>query len=170
MASPIEKGHHVTENDGIAKVAELSKDVRIGMLTTTAPDGRLVSRPMALQEVEFDGDYWFFAERASRKVEHIRADPRVAVTLGSADTWVAVAGRAEVVDDRAKARELWNAAVEAWFPGGPDDPNVILLRVDGESAEYWDTPGGRVATALSLVKAKVTGTPYDGGENETVRL
>ena len=166
----MEKGHHVTENDGIAKVAELSKDVRIGMLTTTAPDGRLVSRPMALQEVEFDGDYWFFAERASRKVEHIRADPRVAVTLGSADTWVAVAGRAEVVDDRAKARELWNAAVEAWFPGGPDDPNVILLRVDGESAEYWDTPGGRVATALSLVKAKVTGRPYDGGENETVRL
>jgi general stress protein 26 len=92
------------------------------------------------------------------------------VTLGSADTWVAVAGRAEVVDDRAKARELWNAAVEAWFPDGPDDPNVVLLRVDGESAEYWDTPGGRVATALSLVKAKVTGTPYDGGENETVQL
>jgi general stress protein 26 len=166
----MEKGHQVTNDEGIAKVAELSKGVRFGMLTTTAPDGRLIGRPMALQEVEFDGDYWFFAERASRKVEHIRADPRVSVTLGSADTWVAVAGRAEVVDDRAKARELWNAAVEAWFPDGPDDPNVVLLRVDGESAEYWDTPGGRVATALSLVKAKVTGTPYDGGENETVQL
>ena len=158
------------DDEGIAKVAELSKEVRIGMLTTRAPDGLLVSRPMALQEVEFDGDYWFFAERSSRKVQHVRADPRVSVSLGSADTWVAVAGHAEVVDDRAKAEELWNTAVEAWFPGGPNDPDVVLLKVVGDSAEYWDTPGGRIATVLSLVKAKVTGRPYDGGDNETVQL
>jgi general stress protein 26 len=160
----------VPDDEGIAKVAELSKEVRIGMLTTRAPDGLLVSRPMALQEVEFDGDYWFFAARDSRLVQHVRADPRVSVSLGSADTWVSVAGHAEVVEDRDKAEELWNAAVGAWFPGGPHDPGVVLLKVVGESAEYWDTPGGRVATVLSLVKATVTGRPYDGGENETVRL
>jgi general stress protein 26 len=160
----------VPDDEGIAKVTKLSKEVRIGMLTTMAADGALVSRPMALQDVEFDGDYWFFAERDSRKVQHVRADPRVSVSLGSADTWVAVTGHAEVVEDRDKAEELWNTAVQAWFPGGPRDPGVVLLKVVGDSAEYWDTPGGRVATALSLVKAAVTGRPYDGGENETVRL
>ena len=57
-------------------VTELIKDQRLAMLTTTDPSGTLISRPMALQEVEFDGDLWFFASRSSRKVAHVRADPR----------------------------------------------------------------------------------------------
>jgi general stress protein 26 len=44
------------------KVAELIQDQRLAMLTTRDPFGTLMSRPMALQEVEFDGDLWFFAE------------------------------------------------------------------------------------------------------------
>ena len=61
--------------DETRKVAELLKDERIGVFTTTTPDGTLISRPMALQEVEFDGDLWFFAERGSRPVAHITASP-----------------------------------------------------------------------------------------------
>jgi len=60
--------------------------------------------------------------------------------------------------------------VEAWLPQGPDDPSVVLIKVTGHTGEYWDTPGGRVASLMSFVKAKVTGEPYDGGDNETVRL
>ena len=67
-------------------------------------------------------------------------------------------------------RELWNAGIAAWLPQGPDDPSVVLIKVHAESAEYWDTPGGRVASLLSFVKAKATGQPYSGGENEQVEL
>lgn len=42
--------------------------------------------------------------------------------------------------------------------------------MDATSAEYWDTPGGRIATALSFAKAKLTGQPYSGGENERVSM
>lgn len=159
-----------TPDAGAQKVAELVRDQRIAMLTTTAPDGTLVSRPMALQEAELDGDLWFFAERTSRTVAHVSADPQVNVTVGSGSTWVSLTGSARVVEDDARKRELWNAVVEAWFPDGPDDPDVILLHVDADSAEYWDTPGGRVASLISFVKAKATGEPYDGGENERVEL
>jgi general stress protein 26 len=152
------------------KVAELARDIRIAMLTTTAQDGRLMSRPMAQQEVEFDGDLWFFAERDSRKVAQVAAQPHVNVTLTSNDTWISLTGTAEVVTDVARAKELWNPFVEAWLPQGPEDPQVVLLKVNAETAEYWDTPGGRVASVLSFVKAKVTGERYDGGENETVTL
>ncbi len=154
----------------VAKVAELAKDIRIGMLTTLDASGHFISRPMAQQEVEFDGDLWFFAERDSRKVQHITADPHVGVTLTSNDSWISLNGTATVVDDPAKAKQLWNSWVEAWMPQGPDDPSVVLIKVSAESAEYWDTPGGRVASVLSFVKAKVTGEPYDGGENERVSL
>ena len=157
-------------DDGTRKVADLLTSSRIAMFTTRAPDGVLTSRPMAVQEVEFDGDLWFFADASSRKVAHITHDPQVNVTVGSGATWISLTGAARVVRDDARKRELWNSAVEAWFPDGPDADHVVLLRVDGLSAEYWDTPGGRVATALSFAKAKVTGQPYSGGENETVRL
>ena len=154
----------------VHKVAELARDIRIGMLTTMDADGTHTSRPMAQQEVEFDGDLWLFAERDSRKVRQIRENPNVNYSLTSHSTWISIAGKAEIVDDRDKARELWNSWVEAWMPQGPDDPNVVLIKINGESAEYWDTPGGFVASVISLVKSKTTGARYDGGENEKVSL
>ena len=156
--------------DDTRKVAELLKGERFGFLTTITMDGRLTSRPMTLQEVEFDGDLWFFAERDSNPVEHIAASPEVNVGVGSGGTWVSLTGDAIVVEDAAKKRELWNSAVEAWFPQGPDDGGVVLIKVQAQSAEYWDTPGGRLATAFSFVKAKVTGRRIEGGENEKVDL
>lgn len=159
-----------TEADGTRKVTKILGDQRVGMLTTTAPDGTLVSRPMALQEVEFDGDLWFFAERASRKVQHVTHRPLVNVGAGSGATWVSLTGVAEVVDDLARKRELWDPVVEAWFPDGPEDPDVVLLRVRADSAEYWNSSAGRLASLVSFAKAKVTGERYDGGENERVEL
>ena len=81
-----------------------------------------------------------------------------------------MSGDAVLVTDVAKKRELWNSAVEAWFPQGPDDDSVVLLKVEADSAEYWDSPGGRLATAFSFVKAKVTGERIEGGEHEKVVL
>jgi general stress protein 26 len=157
-------------DDQTRKVAELLKGERFAFLTTRTPDGTLTSRPMTLQEVEFDGDLWFFAERDSNPVKHVTLSPQVNVGVGSGGSWVSLTGRAVVVEDAAKKRELWNSAVEAWFPQGPDDDSVVLLKVEGDSAEYWDSPGGRLATAFSFVKAKVTGERIDAGENEKVEL
>jgi general stress protein 26 len=156
--------------DDTRTVAELLKGQRFGFLTTITMDGRLTSRPMTLQEVEFDGDLWFFAERDSTPVQHIAASPEVNVGAGSGSSWVSLTGDAVVVEDAAKKRELWNGAVDAWFPQGPDDDSVVLIKVQADSAEYWDTPGGRLATAFSFVKAKVTGERIDAGENEKVDL
>jgi general stress protein 26 len=124
---------------------------------------------MTLQEVEFDGDLWFFAERDSHPVQHIAASPEVNVGVGSGGSWVSLTGDAVVVEDAAKKRELWNSAVEAWFPQGPDDDSVVLIKVQADSAEYWDSPG-RLATLLSFAKAKVTGERIEVGENEKVDL
>ena len=152
------------------KVAELIKGERFAFLTTVTPGGKLTSRPMTLQEVEFDGNLGFFAERDADGLAHLPASPQVNVGVGSGGTWVSLTGRADVVTDVAKKKELWNGGVEAWLPQGPEDPTVVLVRVDGDSAEYWDTPGGRLATAYSFVKAKATGERIDAGKNEKVDL
>jgi general stress protein 26 len=152
------------------KVAELIKGQKFGFLTTTMPDGRLTSRPMSLQEVEFDGDLWFFAEHDAPWLAHITTSPQVNVGIGSGGTWVSLTGTARVVTDVAKKKDLWNSGVEAWLPQGPEDPSVVLVKVDGDTAEYWDSPGNRLATALSFVKAKATGSQPSTGEKDVVDL
>ena len=146
------------------KVADLARGIKVGMLTTIDAGGELVARPMAQQEVEFDGDLWFFAERDSRKVQQIAANPHVGVTLSDTSTWISIDGTAEVVQDAAKAKELWNAGVAAWLPQGPDDATVVLIKVTGHTAEYFDTPGSKAATALSFLKAKATGQRLEAGD------
>lgn len=159
-----------TVSDSTRTVAELMDGIPFAMLTTVDADGELVSRPMSHQSVEFDGDLWFIGSRDSRKVEHIRANPHVAVTLASSSTWVSLNGSGEIVEDAAKAEELWSTEMEAWFPQGPADDSIVCIKVTGTTAEYWDTPGGRVATMLSLAKVKLTGQRYTAGDNEVVDL
>jgi general stress protein 26 len=160
----------MTDAQGISKVTDIINDSRIGMLTTINEEGALVSRPLAVQEVKDDGDLWFFTGLGTSQVAHVRRDSRVNVAFGKNTEWVSVAGAAEVVTDRAKIHELWNQAVEAWFPDGPDTPEVCLLRVDSDSAEYWSSPGGTAATVLQWVKSKVTHDRMSVGESGTVEL
>ena len=83
--------------------------------------------------------------------------------------WVSLSGTAQVVDDETKLAELWNTFTDAWLEGGPENPENILIKVSGETAEYWDTPGGKVTQVVNLVKAKVTGRRFEG-DNESVDL
>lgn len=162
----------MNEQDGTKKVAELIKDMRFAMLTHVDGDGRLVSSPMTTQEVEFDGDIYFLAERSSHKGRDIeaRSPAKVNVSYSSDKSWVSVVGTATIVDDRAKVAELWNTFADPWFEGGPENPNNIAIKIDAESAEYWDSPGAKVVQLAQLVKAKVSGSAPDLGENETVDL
>ena len=129
----------VMTDDQTRKVAELMKGERFGFLTTITRDGTLTSRPMTLQEVEFDGDLWFFAERDSNPVQHIAASPQVNVGVGSGGTWVSLTGDAVVVDDVARKRELWNSRRRGLVPPGsgrrerrPDQGGGGLRRVLGQ--------------------------------------
>ena len=153
--------------DDRQKLIDLMNDLPIAMLTTTGPDGSLRSVPMARQEVDPSAELWFITARDTRHVEDIAARPHVALTFSSSSSWVSIEGRAEIVDDTAKLRDLWTTFAEAWLPGGPEDPNAVLLRVDVTGGEYWDTPGGRVSSLLSLVKTKLTGDTYDADHGTT---
>jgi len=142
------------------KLIELMKDMPIGMMTTFGPGGPR-SVPMARQEVEPSAELWFITARDTEHVEALRASPEVAVTFSARDSWVALTGQATVVDDQGKLDELWNTFAEAWLPGGPEDPNATLIKVDVEHGEYWDSPGSKVASLVSFVKAKLTGDTLD---------
>ena len=155
---------------GLEKVVEIMKGDRFCMLTSVGEAGRLQSHPMTPQEVTDDGDVWFFIDTTSDQATHIRAEKRVNLAFSDGSTWLSVAGHGEVRTDPAKVQELWNPMVESWFPDGPDSPSVGLLLVGSDTAEYWDTPGGRISSALAFAKARITGSRPDVGESDTVDL
>ena len=119
--------------------ADLIKDIDICMFVTRS-NGSVRGRPMSNNgKVEFDGDNWFFSYRDSGKVAEIEADPTVELAYIATDrgTWISVEGRAEIVEDDARKRELWEEDLETWFQGGPDDDRIVLLKVRAERIHTW---------------------------------
>ncbi len=154
-----------------AKLAELIEDFPIAMLTTLDEAGRPVAQPFAMQQQHhgFDGELWFLTSTESSTVARVASNPALNVALSSNSSWVSATGTGELSADRDKISTLWDKSSEAWFPDGPDDERLRALIVHVESAEYWDTPGGNVATVLSYVKSKISGSPMDI-DNEKLTL
>lgn len=161
-----------TREEAVAKIAKLIQGVRIAMLTTIEEEGHLHSRPMALQEVEFDGDIWFFTSKSSPKVHQIEEHPRVNVAFSDPEhqTYVSLSGRASLVLDKAKNQELWNPSLEAWFAEGLNDPELALLKIHVDGAEYWDSPSTVVAHIAGFVKSKWSGQSAEVGDHAKVEL
>ncbi|MBB3224328.1 pyridoxamine 5'-phosphate oxidase family protein [Pseudoduganella umbonata] len=137
------------------------KDVKFGMFTTQDAGGSLSSRPLTLQQLDDAGKLWFFVSDQESFTHELLDNPSVNVSFADVDDhlYVSVSGRAALLRDRAKAEELWNPAVKAWFPQGLDDPHLALLRVDVQAAEYWDTANSKMVTLFAMAKAAITGKP-----------
>lgn len=155
-----------TENSDAAKVVDLLRSASIAMITSLGDSG-LQAHPMGIQQVDDDGDLWFFLPASSQQASNIAADARVNVAVSTGDAWVSVSGRGELVKDRDRIEELWDDMVGAYFEQGKDDPEVTLLHVNSRTAEYWDTPGGKITAFASYLKARVTGDRVSGENAET---
>jgi len=156
----------------IQKLAGMIREIRICMLTTVEADGELRSRPMAVQEVEFDGDLWFFTDDRSPKLTEILNERQVCVALSDpkSQRYISLSGVGTIVDDHAKMAELWKPMLKAWFPKGLEDPDLTLLKVHVRKAEYWDAPPNSVVHLFGAAKAALTGEPGKGGEHEKINL
>ncbi len=138
-----------------------------GFRSQEGPHGR----PMATAGIdEAFTSIWFATARDSGKISELRSDS--AVCLGYANStgteWASVTGVGTIVDDPKKAKELWSPLWKAYF-SGPDDPNLILIRISPQSAEYWDS-GNFLFSIAKLAFAAATGKTGDVGENEQVHL
>ncbi len=160
-----------TRQESIEKLKGLVEDIDFAMLTTIAGN-KFRSRPMSTQEMDEDGNLWFFTSDQTHKVDEIEADSRVSVAYSQPDdnVYVSVFGRADLVKDRAKIEELWNPILKAWFPEGLDDPTLSLLKVSIEEAEYWDSPNSKLVQIAGFFKALVTGQQAKGGDYGKVNL
>ncbi len=164
--------HESNDVEARALLRERVDKIKICMFTTADADGTLHSRPLTTQQIEPDGTIWFFVPSTGEVAAAVTANPNV--NLAYADTgdgvYATLCGAAYLVQDREKTEELWSTIAAAWFPQGPTDPNLALLRVDVEEAEYWKPEGTRIGQFVSIAKAALTRTPPNEGEHRAMRF
>jgi general stress protein 26 len=160
------------QRQDLEKLKDVLDGIDTAMFTTVAGDGRLVSRPLRMQEIDEDGAMWFVTDRHSHKIDELAARPRVNVAFAapSDNTYVSISGKATVLFDKARLNQLWSPAMTVFYPDGVDDPDLCLLRVDMDGAEYWNSPGGVVGNALYLAMAAITGEAGVLSENRSMEL
>lgn len=157
--------------ESIEKLKQLTEGIDFAMLTTIIGN-KLRSRPMSTQEFDENGDLWFFTNENTHKVDEIEANPQVNVAYSKPDdnTYVSVSGTGSISKDRAKIEELWSPILKAWFPKGIDDPELCLLKIEVNEAEYWDSPSSTIVQIAGFLKAIATGQEANGGEHEKLTL
>lgn len=149
-----------------SEVVEIMRSERVVMLTTRTAEGKLVSHPMTVQEVTDDADLWMFIALDSDHAQALRSGSVVNLAFTGSGSWLSVSGTVELLQDRARAEQLWDGSVDAYFDG-VHDPRLGLAHVSGESAQFWGVPGGAPAALASVVKAKVTGGRPSGTSSTT---
>lgn len=141
---------------------------RIAMLTLPEPSGDLAARPLTALELDTDGSFWFFVARAIYEpLVGQGVDVNLAFSDEAKSLYVSVVGHAGLVDEAEKRHALWTAAARPWFDD-PDDPELVLLRVQPLRVELWDHPHARVVRLAAMAASVVAKRPIGLGEKDVV--
>lgn len=161
----------MSKNDYIDRVWDIIENVGVCMLTTRFTGG-LRARPLEARPDRSAGLIFFVTDIQSVKEHEIETIPDVGVVFidPSDKAYLSITGRASAIRDAQKTKAVWRKTDEVWWPGGPGDPHVCLLRIDPSAAELWDGPSSSVVTAFEFAKARLTGEEPKLGENRKVTV
>jgi general stress protein 26 len=152
---------------------DLIKDIRFAMLTTRNTNDHLHAWPMTMQNKSLDdGKLWFFMSRSGEAVRELQANPTVGVAFADPgkDTYVSLSSTARLVDNRAKAEELWSKMNDAWFKNGVGDPDLALVEISIIHGHYWNVKESKVTQLVLIAKAALTGEKPNLGESGEVQV
>ncbi len=159
----------MTQTDSRQAIWQHIKSIGTCMLVTYDGVGPR-ARPMRGFPRPEESTVWFITDANSEKDEELAAYPRACLTFADLkdQNFVSLSGTVTRVNDRAMLAELWNEAAEAYFPGGRDDPSVVLLRFLAEKGEYWDAPSNPILLAIKFLQARVSSERPNLGVNEVI--
>lgn len=120
-------------------IAQKMRNLDIATMVTIAEDGSLAARPMSNNgDVDFDGKSYYFTYEQSDKVKQISQNPQVQLAFeGDDDLYVSVAGKAELIREKAEFDKHWKPELQQWFDQGTDTPGMVLVCVQAKEAKYW---------------------------------
>jgi general stress protein 26 len=141
-------------------------------MMVTHDGSQIRARPMQGIPRPEQNAIWFFSDAESHKDEEPGKVADVCLTFADvkSNKFVSVSGQITRVAERDTIHDLWNEAADSYFPKGPDDPSVVLLRFDAETGAYWDAPSSPIVLAIKFLEGKITGERPNLGTSGTARL
>jgi general stress protein 26 len=143
----------MNEQEARLQAAQLLAISDIVVVTTMAADGFPQTRAMfnlrncttfptltpLFASHQDDFTVYFSTNSSSSKVAQIKANPAVSVYYSRPDEWrgLMLGGTMEIVDDPAIKHSLWQPGWELYYPGGADDPDHTVLRLQPTAATYY---------------------------------
>jgi general stress protein 26 len=161
----------MTREQSLSLIDEKIKGMRSCLFVTHGPENDFRARPMATQDITFDGSVWFMTDQRSDKYAELQQDNRVGLEYAHSNgvRFVSLYGHAEFVTDHSKIKEFWNPFYKAWFTD-ENDPNIGLLKVVIDRAEYWDNKGGKLGALADMAIGAITDHTNTLDEHEVIDL
>ena len=161
----------MTGEEAQDRVWAIIEKAGVGMLTTRFTGG-LRARPLEPRPNRDEGAIYFVTDVRGGKDDEIERAPEVClVVIDHKDkAYLSITGRGAVTRDEATAKAIWKKTDNVWWPDGPGDPNVRVLRLVPERAELWDGPSNSAIAAFEFAKARITGEKPNLGENRKVTV
>ncbi len=121
------------------------------------------TRPMSVQQVDDEGNFWVLSANDSYKIADIEADPAVQMLFQGASysDFITLYGKAVISSDKAKINELWSPLLKTWFTEGIDDPRICVVRVTPSEGYYWDTKHGQLVAFMKQIAGAAIGKTLD---------
>jgi general stress protein 26 len=156
-------------NSDVEHVWQLIESISFCMMSTLTGT-QLHSRPMGAFARPNEGMIYFFTDVRAHKGDEIRRFPKVCLAFADprGQKYLSISGPAVVSSDREKIRELWSIPARLWWES-PDDPNIRLIAVTPEEAEYWDSPGNFTSN-IKVAFGIATGVHPDPGDHRKVSI
>lgn len=161
---PEENHEDLAGQEAQKKIRELKEKSSSCFFCTRMETGRPFStRPMSVQQLDEQGNFWFLSANDSHKNAEIMADPYVQLLFQGSDysDFLQLYGRATISVDKAKIKELWNPILKTWFTEGEDDPRISVIKVEPEQGYYWDTKHNRLVGMVKRIAGAISGQTLD---------
>jgi general stress protein 26 len=159
----------MTDSEQIKRAWDLMESIGVAILVTRRGDD-MHGRPMSAIVRPGERRIYFLAHRRSASDQEIADNPSVFLGFSDASSrYVSVCGRAALHEDKGLIQKLWNAGAQAYFPDGPDSPDVVAIAVEPAKAEYWDGPAGPIGM-VKIAFAAATGQTPDMGDNAKLAI
>ena len=151
---------NLEKTDGILQLKKIVEDVKFCFFNTNTKNTKgMSSTIMTAQQVDYEGNIWFFSGADSERNKDINAHKKVQLYFASPEKseYLAVNAIATIVMDKTKIKELWNPLVAVWFKDGMEDQNISLIKAATKTANYWDSEGGKMINFFKMIAATITG-------------
>ena len=154
------------------KIRELNEKASSCFFCTNVKSGKPFStRPMAVQEVDDEGNFWFLSATDSKKNKQLVTDPSVQLLFQGSDysDFLHLYGVATISRNKEKINQLWNPIMKTWFTEGKDDPRISVIKVEPIEGYYWDTKHNQAIGFVKRLTGALIGKTMDDSIEGSLR-